>query len=407
MSQEWVLKYSPKKSSEIKGQNKAIEELKDFIVNYPKLKKAALVYGDIGSGKTSSVIAIAKELNLELMEMNASDFRNKEKINSIVGLASQQRSLFFKSKVILVDEIDGLSGRKDRGGLSALLPLIGKSSFPIILTANDPSGSKFSALRKKVKMIEFKQLSYVTIASQLKEICNKEGLEYDEHAINSIAVRSCGDMRAAITDLHTATAGTTKLICENLEGLFERRKEVTLIEGLKRILKTTDINIALAALDNVDEDVDQCILWIEQNLAKEYKKAEDLERAYDALSKADVFKGRIRRWQYWRFLVYVYFLIQAGVAIAKKQKYPGITTYDRPKRILKMWIANRKNDTKKKIAEKLSKNTHYSKKQSFNVVPFIQIISQGNKTLAKEISEELELDEKEKTWLIEKEILIK
>ena len=123
MGDLWTKKYSPENSKSVLGQEKGLSELKSYISGYKHGGDAALVYGPTGCGKTAAVQAIAKELNLELVELNASDLRNKDAINSIVGSASKQMSLFMRGKIILVDVIDGLAGREDRGGLLLILGL--------------------------------------------------------------------------------------------------------------------------------------------------------------------------------------------------------------------------------------------------------------------------------------------
>ena len=71
MATSWTIKYAPQNTKEICSQNKAIETLKEFIINYKnQAKKAALLYGPTGTGKTSSVYAIANELNSEIIEVN-------------------------------------------------------------------------------------------------------------------------------------------------------------------------------------------------------------------------------------------------------------------------------------------------------------------------------------------------
>ena len=67
------------------------------------------LWGDSGTGKTATAVALAHELGLELIEVNASDSRNKEAIGSLIGGAVNQGSLFGTGKLILVDEVDGLS----------------------------------------------------------------------------------------------------------------------------------------------------------------------------------------------------------------------------------------------------------------------------------------------------------
>ena len=80
----WTKKYEPNNTKEVEGQPTPVSNLKTFIEhikNNPK--KAFMLHGAPGSGKTCSVYAIANELDLEVLEVNASDFRNKDKINEV------------------------------------------------------------------------------------------------------------------------------------------------------------------------------------------------------------------------------------------------------------------------------------------------------------------------------------
>src|SRR3989338_8996697 len=119
--QPLIHKYIPKTTKEIFGQDDVIDKLKNFIINFSREKKnSVLIYGPSGTGKTCSVYAIANELGHEVVEVNASDMRNAEQINQKVGNAINQQSLFANGKIILVDEVDGLSGHEDRGGVQAI-----------------------------------------------------------------------------------------------------------------------------------------------------------------------------------------------------------------------------------------------------------------------------------------------
>ena len=119
----WIIKYRPKKIAEVVDQDNAkrqfIPWIKAWIEGKKPEKKAALLYGPAGCGKTSLVEATAKELGLELIEMNASDFRTREAIERIAKVAATKYSLFgFRGKIILLDEIDGISAIADRGAVS-------------------------------------------------------------------------------------------------------------------------------------------------------------------------------------------------------------------------------------------------------------------------------------------------
>lgn len=389
----WVEKYRPKNLKEIQGHDKSLSELKLFVQDYKK--GAALIHGKTGSGKTCSVYALAKELNLEVLEVNSSDVRNKEKINSIVGHSSKQMSLFNKKKLLLIDDIDALSGRKDRGCIQALAKIVSESKFPIVLTAENPYERKLSGLRRKCRVIEFSTLSYPSVFNILKKICKDEKIKYDEAVLKDLARRSGGDARAAINDLQIVCA--TKKVLESLDELGEREKKDSITNALKLIFKSKNPKNVLDAFNKTDLNLDECLLWLDENLPKEYQ-GYDLFNAYDCVSKSDVFKGRIRRWQHWRFLVYINTLLTAGVALAKKEKYSQFVSYKPTSRILKLWKAKMKNAKRNAIAEKIAKKTHASTKRVLDdTLPYLKFIFKKKK--GQDIIDELELSEEEVGWL--------
>src|SRR3989344_1212728 len=112
-------------------------------------------------------------------------------------------------------------------------------------------------------------------------------------------------------------------------------------------------------------DLNEIRLWIDENLPLEYKDR-DLFNAYEVLSKADVFNGRIMKKQYYRFLVYVDALLSVGIALAKKEKRTGFVAYKKTDRILKLWIAKQKYSKKREIAKKIANCVHCSEKKILN-----------------------------------------
>ena len=399
--QPFTIKYQPKKTSEIIEQDTAIKKLKDFVINFKKQKKnAALIYGPSGVGKTISVHVLADELDLEILEVNASDVRNTDQINSLVGSAVGQMSLFSKGKIILVDEVDGLSGMKDRGGLQAIIKIIEKSSFPLILTITNPWDYKFNKLRRKTEMIEFDPLDYLAIFEILKNICKEEKIKYEDIILKGLARRAGNDARAAINDLETLTIEAKELTKKSLEELGERNQQDSILNALFKIFKTTDPKIAISAFDNVKENLDEQLLWLDENLPREYIKPQDLAKAYDKLSKADVFNRRIKRGQHWRFLVYINALITAGIAVSKKEKYKHHVQYKPTGKLLKLWWAKQKSMKKKAIAERIAERTHTSTKEALkNTLPYIQTAFKKNKNFREQLTNELDLSMEEVEWL--------
>jgi len=364
----WTDKYSPNVLREVIGDKPQLIKLQDFILNYKKSrKKSTIIYGPTGSGKTCSIYAIAKENNLEILEVNSSDIRSKKGILNLFGDSLKQASLFNKGKVILFDDVDALSGTKDRGGAQAIASLIESSEFPIVLTTTDPWKSKLSILRKKSGLIEFKPPGYLEIFKILKNICNKEEIEISDTILKKIAVRSDGDVRSSINDLQTIAIGEKEI---DIDKLDYREREESIFNLLQLIFKSQDINSINKSIDNVNLNFDEIFLWIEENLPNEYYNKELFE-SFERLSKADVFRGRIRRNQYWRFLIYQKLLMGVGVSLAKNSKKNEVVKYSRPQRILKLWRAKLKYSERKIKAEQISKEIHMSyKKVLSEVMPY-------------------------------------
>ncbi len=391
------IKYAPQNSSQIIGQQIALAQLKDFILNYKKQKnKSALLTGPIGNGKTSSVYALAKELNYDLLEINSSDLRNEAEMKSFLNSALGQTSLFFKPKLILVDEIDNVSGQRDRGAIPALCKAIEKSSYPVILTANELEDSKFKPLIKSSYNIQYQKLEYKIVAEVLRSICQKENLAFEEKALNSLARKADGDLRAALIDLQIC-AEKGKIEFNDVNNLSDRKRTESILNALMLIFKSSSAENALHALENTDLEPNEIFLWIDENLPKEYLTPKSLAKAYEHLARADVFNGRIKRQQHWRFLAYLNDLLTAGISSAKEERNTNSIEYKPTMRILRIWQSNMKNAKRKEIAEKLAKHTHTSTKVALQQIPYFQNIFKKNS--ATEIAKELELNEEEIDWL--------
>ncbi len=354
MHRNLVEKYRISKYEELVGQDKAIEELKRFIREFPK-RKGIILYGPAGTGKTSLALAAAKENNLEILELNASDLRNRLKLEQIVKPATEQKSLFKHGKIILMDEVDGVTGT-DIGGIPELVKLVGTTRYPIVMTCNDVWQSKLSPLRAKCKLVEMKSLSTLTILELLKKISEKEGINKNISFLSQIAIKSQGDIRAAINDLQSY-AYEHDILVDTSE---KRDVEESIFNILRKLFKERAPFLDL--FDNTKLSLDEIFLWIEENIPREYRN-ESLANAYYALGKADVFRGRIYRDQSWRFLIYQNIFQSAGVSYAKKNSLQGFTRYENPKRILKIWLHNQKTEKKKTISKKYARLVHCSLKR--------------------------------------------
>jgi len=353
-------KYKPNKLNEIHGQDAALIRLRKAIFE----KKPALIYGLPGIGKSASVYAFAHEYDYDVLEVNASDYRNKDNIENIIGNYSRQGSLFARKKLIFIDEIDGLN-IKDRGAVSEIISVIKKSSYPIVIVGNEIWDSKFKDLRKVCEIIEFIKLDNLSLLKLLREIIVREGANVDGSLLQKIVINSKGDVRSAINDL--------ELLIISSDEIDLRDKDEQLSNLLKFIFKSKDKDKILKSFDSINENFDDMSLWLEENIPNEYS-GNDLKKAYDFLSKSDVYKGRIFRWQHWRFMVYQRLFMGLGIAFSKDKINSKYVRYTRNTRILKMWIYKNKNASKKELADKLSKDLHISSKRLMNEINYMRFL---------------------------------
>jgi replication factor C large subunit len=374
----WVDKYRPESLKDYRGASNQKKELQEWLNNWEKGDKPVLLHGQAGTGKTSIVEALAKDSGYELVETNASDVRTKKKLKSELKESTRQASFYGGNKIILIDEVDGMAGKADRGGTQELNTIVDESRFPVIMTANDPYDNSIQTLRQKSKMIELGSVHTNSIAAHLREILENEGIEYDKGAVKSIARRSGGQMRSAINDLEAVALGKDKLTKDDISATGARDKEQDIFESLKMVFKTENADTARRATDNLDEDADTFMQWVRENIPREYKKSQDVEKAYNYISKADVFSGRIRRNMNWKLMKYVYSFSSIGVALAKEEKYDGWTKYQYPSKIRKMGSSRASRNKLEQIGKKIGTKLHISIDESVQTLPFLAQLIEEN-----------------------------
>jgi len=388
----WIIKYRPKRIEDVVDQEQAkklfIPWLKQWLSGHPPQKKAALFYGPAGVGKTSLVEAAAHEYNLELIEMNASDFRRKEDIERIAKVAATQMGLFAKRRIILLDEVDGISGTADKGGLEAILELIRITKHPIVMTANDPWDMRLKPLRDASLMVPFNRLSERYIVMALKRICKLEGLECEEKALKLIAQRAEGDLRSAINDLQAIAEGYGRVTLDIVRSvLVSRDRQYSPWEMLRHLFMSKYAWQAKRAVTHTDLDYETLLQWINENIPHQYTDPEDVWRAYEALSRADIMLARTKRKSAWELLAYVFDLAGPGVALARKKSKFKWARYQYPQKILLLARTKELREVRNALAEAMAKRILTSKRRFIaEVLPYLRVIFENRPDYAARIA---------------------
>lgn len=366
----FVDKYFPKNIKELMGLDENVSKIIHFLNNFNKVKKKALLLvGPAGTGKTSSIFAIAKTLNYDVIEINASDKRNANSVKSIIGQACKQGTLFGNQKIILIDEVDGINGNNDRGGVRELNKIIKNTSFPIIMTANNEYSSRLKSLKTKATVIKFKKRAYWDVYRLLKRISEIENKNLSPVSLKRLASMAQGDVRSGFNDLQTITCK------EDVDNLYNREKEVNVFDTLKIIFKSKTLSSLLGSLNNVS-DLRYTMLCVGDNIPIEYEKREEIIEAFNYFSLSDVFLGRMFKRNHFR-LGYVYskLFISLGIGLSKNEMYRKFSRFIIPPFVIRFLGSSKsKRNEMNELTTIIGKETHCSiKKAKKEYVAFYKI----------------------------------
>ena len=194
-----------------------VAKMKDILTNFEKTKhnlttkKGIYIYGDPGTGKTTFVTNILKELDYDIIKYDAGDIRNKSIIDTITkhNMSDKNIMSMFHKKIkriaIIMDEIDGMNNG-DKGGINSLIKIIRPKKTkkqrleditlnPIICIGNYHMDKKIKELMKVCDVIELKSPTKV----QMNNIINQVIPSIDEAIKPNIVNFIQGDLRKLTT----------------------------------------------------------------------------------------------------------------------------------------------------------------------------------------------------------------
>lgn len=386
----WIVKYRPKNLSEYVNQEEAKSFLSSWIKDWLKgtvpSKRAVLLYGPPGVGKTALAEAIGGEFRLDVVEMNASDFRKKSDIERIALIASKARSFDGKPKIVLIDEVDGLSAKEDLGGVEAIVEVIKDTKNPIIMTANNAYADRLRSIRTlaEVILIELRELHQRDVIEVLKRICESEKLTCEEKALKTIHERNRGDLRSCINDLEAIGRAYGKVTLDITEKLTPYRdRELNPFDTLRSIFFAKYLWQAKSSAMRSELDFDTLMQWINENIPIQLSEPESVYQAYEVLSRADVHRGRIVKSGSWDLLSYANDIATAGIAMVAKREKLRWVKYSFPSTIKALAQTKAPREKLYESAKKIAKQIHVSSKTVTNeYVPLLRIIYSFDKVKA-------------------------
>src|SRR3989338_1090447 len=346
----------------------------------------------------------------DFSSLKSEEFNSRTSKLSSSPIASKQQSLFFKGKIILIDEIEGIYGVNDRGFYPTILEIIAETAFPIILTTSEIDKKKLKDKKKKSVCVNLNPATNQEQFLFLKSIVSQEKIQAQDSQLVELINLNKGDISALLIDIELITINN-KVSQDLLDQLINvRNKKESIINGLNKLFSSNSLKFNSELLNNFDADIidtskknkspivfsneNSLFYWLEENLPK--INPGEISYVIDLLSKADINKGRIIKTQHWRLLIYINCLLATSTLMKDYNEQKLSLTFRSPKRNFRLWqfISKRKTS----ILEKISSRTHTSLSRSNKeIYPFLKIIVKNNPNL--ELIKELDLNTEDIEYL--------
>ena len=258
------------------------QKIKDILINFEKnknnllFKKGIYVYGEPGTGKTTFVMNILKEMNYDIIKYDAGDIRNKSIIETITNNNMSDKNIMsmfhkkIKKIVIVMDEIDGMNNG-DKGGINTLIKLIRPkktkkqkleelTNNPIICIGNYHIDKKIKDLMKVCNTIELK----IPNLNQITNIVNTIMPSIDETLKDNILNFVQYDLRKLQTISEIYKSKNNILNSDIIQNIFHQK---SYNDDTKKITqKLINNNYSLSEHNAIMNDTDRTIvalLWHE------------------------------------------------------------------------------------------------------------------------------------------------
>ena len=293
----WTEKHRPDKIEAIIGNEETrieiVEWMKSWLEGKSNKKCGGIFLGPSGIGKTTLAYALAKKFNLKIIEMNASDTRTEKKIKEIIKKYALQKTLDdLESErrfdlMVFLDEIDGLHGSSDRGGIKSLIEIAKKKQILLVLSANNLDNRKYKDIIKTFDVFHFNPLTPRQILMIIKNISRTENMVIPDSRLEKIASICKGDLRYAINIIQREPLNLKNIDIEIRNEVFNIditiKKLLGKNENKKKILYETS-----ATLDEIYKNLSEVTAKSDLDLFTR-------NTIFQRISRIDVFMSRTRK----------------------------------------------------------------------------------------------------------------
>ncbi len=376
----WSTKYKPTRIEEMVGNEDARIEFIQWLLSWKVGMKPLLLIGPPGIGKTTLIKIAANQFNIDLIELNASDTRSKERLESIITPLVNNLNLLSKKVILFLDEVDGIDENTERGALTFLLSLAKSSNIQMVMAANKESNNIIKELSKVCKVIRFKEITPRLIQLYINQLLNQLNIDIDIGTKINIIRSSHGDMRNVLNAINAKILLESKGD-EHIEG------NVEISVSINRFFNAESIADAIIALRSSEGSYyDQRFIYnsemrrldklhaIFSSIVNSEIDINNLADMLNALSYIDILIGRMNSIREWRLLRYIDIIL--ANMLFEKSRGLLYQQYDLPFLVTNKIFKYR--DSINKLVSHLSKVLNISKDEvSLYYIPYLLLIIKG------------------------------
>ncbi|XP_058888612.1 replication factor C subunit 1-like isoform X2 [Acipenser ruthenus] len=289
--------------------------------------KAALLSGPPGVGKTTTAALVCEELGFSYVEQNASCTRSKNSLKVVIAESLNNTSIknFYSGTshtvsnkhVLIMDEVDGMAGNEDRGGIQELIGLIRNTKIPIICMCNDRNHQKIRSLVNYCFDLRFQRPRVEQIKGAMMSVAFKEGLKVPPPALNEIILAANQDIRQVLHNLSMWSARDKVLTYDQAKSdASKARKDVKMgpFDVCRKVFAAGDETAHMSLIDKSDlffHDYSLAPLFVQENYVHVRPAAAGgnvkkhlmlLSRTADSICDGDLVDRQIRSRQTWTLL---------------------------------------------------------------------------------------------------------